>query len=667
MSELAVVCGAGGFIGGHLVRSLLDQGYRVRAVDIKPFPDWWQVYKDAVSVQCVDLRDPNECLEAVGYGRCREDVATRVYQLAADMGGMGFIENNKALCMLSVLINTHMIEAAKMFDVERYFYASSACVYSADKQQSFDIQGLKEEDAYPAMPEDGYGWEKLFSERMCRHFREDFGLETRVARFHNVYGPCFDSETEVLTDTGWKKFATLLSTDLIASRSSSGFMEFVEIAEFQERQHKGDMYLCRHSAMEQCVTADHAIFSTWSTTRRTTERYMPPFQRHIVGDTKWNRARMYFTSKADWEGVCLPSHFDLPECKMADGRSLHKPRSVKMCDWFDFVGWYLTEGSSWATPRNFTVSIVQNPGKKAQIIVGLIQRLGFKPYVNGRNIIMSNKQLYEAVQDCNRGAANKRIPRWMLGATKNLLRILFESMMAGDGNASGNRYSTVSKGMADDFSELCLKLGLHAWVRHEQGKGRGIYRVYISRRPQLCTKAHHRSIVPYKGKVYDVTLTKNHVMMVRRNGKPVWSGNCGSWTGGREKAPAAICRKVAEAKLSGKHEIEIWGDGNQVRSFQWIDDCIHGINLLMDSDIVEPLNIGSSEKVTINQLVDVVESIAGVKLECRYKLDMPKGVNGRNSDNTRIKWLLNWEPSTPLRVGLEKTYAWVEEQVRAGS
>ena len=331
MSELALVCGAGGFIGGHLVRSLLGQGYRVRAVDIKPFPDWWQVHKDAVSVQCVDLRDPNECLEAVGYGRGSEDVATRVYQLAADMGGMGFIENNKALCMLSVLINTHMLEAAKMFDVERYFYASSACVYSADKQQSFDIQGLKEEDAYPAMPEDGYGWEKLFSERMCRHFREDFGLETRVARFHNVYGP----------------------------------------------------------------------------------------------------------------------------------------------------------------------------------------------------------------------------------------------------------------------------------------------------------KA--------------------------------------SWMGGREKAPAAICRKVAEAKLSGKHEIEIWGDGNQVRSFQWIDDCIHGINLLMDSDIVEPLNIGSSEKVTINQLVDVVESIAGVNLDRRYKLDAPKGVNGRNSDNTRIKWLLNWEPSTPLRVGLEKTYAWVEEQVRAGS
>lgn len=246
-----------------------------------------------------------------------------------DMGGMGFIENNKALCMLSVLINTHLLLATRYIPVQRFFYSSSACVYAADKQKSFDVEGLKEDDAYPAMPEDGYGWEKLFSERMCRHFREDFGLQTRVARFHNVYG-------------------------------------------------------------------------------------------------------------------------------------------------------------------------------------------------------------------------------------------------------------------------------IH-----------------------------------------------------------------GSFTGGREKAPAAICRKVAEAKLSGKHEIEIWGDGNQVRSFQWIDDCIHGINLLMDSDIVDPLNIGSSEKVTINQLVDLTEEIAGVKLERRYKLDAPKGVNGRNSDNTKIKALLNWEPSTPLRVGLEKTYAWVEEQVKA--
>jgi len=328
MSELALVCGAGGFIGGHLVKSLLDRGYRVRAVDIKPFDEWWQIHQRATNHQHVDLQDPDECLTACGNGYYPADYATHVFQLAADMGGMGFIETHKAACMLSVLINTNMIQAAKLYPVQRYFYASSACVYAADKQRDPNVTGLKEEDAYPAMPEDGYGWEKLFSERMCRHFREDYGIPTRVARFHNVYGP--------------------------------------------------------------------------------------------------------------------------------------------------------------------------------------------------------------------------------------------------------------------------------------------------------------------------------H----------------GTWTGGREKAPAAICRKVAEAKLKGLDYIEIWGDGTKTRSFQWIDDCIQGIHLLTDSDIVEPLNIGSSEKVSINQLVDLVESIAGVKLERRYQLDQPQGVNGRNSDNTKIKALLGWEPSTPLKDGLKKTYAWIEKQYR---
>jgi GDP-D-mannose 3', 5'-epimerase len=317
-NDLIVVGGGGGFIGGHLLAEFRRKGFqRLRAVDIKPFGEWWQRFDDVESLQ-LDLQDKANCQTAVKG-------ATEVYNLAADMGGMGFIENNKALCMLSVLINTHMLMAARQFGVQRFFYSSSACVYAADKQTDVNVTALKEEDAYPAMPEDGYGWEKLFSERMCRHFREDFGIRTRVARFHNVYGP--------------------------------------------------------------------------------------------------------------------------------------------------------------------------------------------------------------------------------------------------------------------------------------------------------------------------------H----------------GSWMGGREKAPAAISRKVIEAKLSGKHEIEIWGDGLQTRSFQWIDDCIKGIGLIMNSGIEEPLNLGSSELVTINQLVDIVEEIAGIKLERRYNLSAPKGVRGRNSDNTKIRQLLHWEPSTPLRVGMEKTYAWIHD------
>src|SRR5271156_4716095 len=297
-----LVCGAGGFIGGHLVRTLHANGADVvRAVDIKPLDEWYQLSGDVENLS-LDLKEKDNCLR-VAAG------VSVVFQLAADMGGMGFIENNKALCMLSVLTNAHMLLAARDRGVERFFYSSSACVYNAEKQTTPTVVALKEEAASPAMPEDGYGWEKLFSERMCRHFEEDYGIQTRVARYHNVYGPL------------------------------------------------------------------------------------------------------------------------------------------------------------------------------------------------------------------------------------------------------------------------------------------------------------------------------------------------GTWTGGREKAPAAVCRKVIEAKHSGKHEIEIWGDGKQTRSFMYIDDCTKGTQMIAESDIHEPLNLGSDQLVTINQLVDIAEEIAGIKLKRNYNLSAPKGVNGRNSDNTLIKKLLGWEPS----------------------
>jgi GDP-D-mannose 3',5'-epimerase len=317
-----LVTGAGGFIGGALISVLRQQGCRdLRGVDVKPFDQWYQRFEDVENLS-LDLNLKDNCERAA-------EGASDIYNLAANMGGMGFIEANKALCMLSVLINTHMLQAAMKHGAKRFFYASSACVYNGDKQKAFEAPSLKEEDAYPALAEDGYGWEKLFSERMCRHFREDFRLYTRVARFHNVYGP--------------------------------------------------------------------------------------------------------------------------------------------------------------------------------------------------------------------------------------------------------------------------------------------------------------------------------------------W----GTWFGGREKAPAAICRKVIEAKVSGKHEIEIWGSGNQTRSFMFIDDCSEGIQKIMGSDILEPINLGSSEAVTINQLVDITEAIAGIKLKRNYDLSAPKGVNGRNSDNTLIKKYLGWEPSTPLRAGMEKTYRWIYDQYRA--
>lgn len=322
-THLILVAGAGGFIGGELVKQLLSKGHPVRAVDKKPQWQWYQRYPEAENLT-LNLEYREACVQAVNG-------CDSIYNLAADMGGMGFIELNKGLCMLSVLINTHLLMAARQCGAGRLFYASSACVYAGYKQRETDNPGLNEEDAYPADPEDGYGWEKLFSERMCRHFREDFGVETRMARFHNVYGP-------------------------------------------------------------------HGTFD-----------------------------------------------------------------------------------------------------------------------------------------------------------------------------------------------------------------------------------------------------------------------------GGREKAPAAICRKVINAVLGGPKEIEIWGDGQQTRSFQYIDDCIKGTQMIMASDIVEPINLGSAEMVSINQLVDLVEEIAGIKLERSYKLDAPRGVRGRSSDNTLIKSLLGWEPSISLMSGLEKTYAWIYDQMKDGA
>lgn len=176
-----LVAGAGGFIGGHLVKKLLLQKYEVIAVDIKPFDMWFQKYEN-VKNYSLDLKNLQNCEKVVD--RCE-----LVFNMACNMGGMGFIENNKAECMLSVLINTNLLICSKKYKIKKYFFSSSACAYNVNYQQSTFINGLKEEDAYPAMPEDGYGWEKLFSERMCRHFYEDFNLDIAVARYHNVYGP----------------------------------------------------------------------------------------------------------------------------------------------------------------------------------------------------------------------------------------------------------------------------------------------------------------------------------------------------------------------------------------------------------------------------------------------------------------------------------------------
>jgi nucleoside-diphosphate-sugar epimerase len=319
--DLIVITGAGGFIGGALTRYFHEQGFtRIRAVDKKPLPQWFQRVP-GVETLCLDLSKEENAFRAV-------EGAVEVYNLAADMGGMGFIERYRVECLRSILINTHLIEAAYRAGVQRYFFSSSACVYNTTLQQDPNVRALKESDAYPAMAERGYGWEKLLSEMFCQEYWAERGLKTFIARFHNVYGP--------------------------------------------------------------------------------------------------------------------------------------------------------------------------------------------------------------------------------------------------------------------------------------------------------------------------------H----------------GTWFGGREKAPAALCRKVIEAIDNGTYEIEIWGDGTQTRSFMYIDDCLYGIDRIVHCDklIATPINLGSSELVSINDLVSLIEAIAGVKVRRRYKLDAPRGVAGRNSDNTFIRSVLGWEPNTPLREGLAKTYAWIQSQ-----
>jgi GDP-D-mannose 3',5'-epimerase len=317
-----LICGAGGFIGGHLVKSLMDEGHELVCADIKPLENWFQIFEDNQNFS-LDLKSYDNCLKVtknVDY----------IYNMACNMGGMGFIENNKAECMLSVLINTNLLRACLINKVEKYFFSSSACVYNAKKQKKIFIDGLKEGDAYPAEPEDGYGWEKLFSERMCRHFTEDFNLQTRVMRYHNVYGPL------------------------------------------------------------------------------------------------------------------------------------------------------------------------------------------------------------------------------------------------------------------------------------------------------------------------------------------------GTYDGGREKAPAALSRKIVLAKINNEKEIEVWGDGEQTRSFMYIDDCLAGTKKIFNSNLTDVYNLGSSEQVSINQLIDIIEKIADYKVNRKYLLDKPKGVRGRSSDNNKIKLDLGWEPSIKLLDGLTKTYQWIDEQIKSG-
>lgn len=669
---MKVLCaGAGGFIGGHMVGRLLADGHEVRAVDIKLPDDWYQLHVGAEN-RVGDLSKIEECRRAVAG-------CDQVINLAADMGGMGFIESNKMACMYSVITSTFMLKAAFEGGVGRYAYASSACVYNADKQSDPGVVALRESDAFPAMAEPGYGWEKLFSELFCRYALDE-GLETRVARYHNVFGTCYDEITEIMTHDGFKFFRDLVATDKVATRTATGDLEFHRPLAYQDLPYEGWMKRFQARSYDLLVTPDHAMAIV---DRRTDTK----LRRLAAAEVAASRA--FLVRHAGWEGVEVGT-FTIPAMEFIPSAPFQrrnrngtvstislrrsKPaRTVAMDDWLEFLGWYIAEGccikSKQGRTWDYIVDIRQFDHQNTMEIVSVIRRLGFHPSIQDGRVKVSSKALYLVLQPLGH-AGEKYVPSYVRDLSSRQLKILLTAMIKGDGTFRRDRfyaYTTKSKRLCDHVTEIATKLGMAVTTSYRSADPER--RVGATYNLGFSVHTVHKILESnvtdewYQGRVYDVTVP-NHVILVRRNGKTMWSGNCGTWDGGREKAPAAISRKVAQAKLSGDHRIQIWGDGEQTRSFCYIDDCVEGTLRLMASDVREPLNIGSSELVSINELVSIVEDIAGVTLERSYQLDAPQGVRGRNSDNQKIKELLGWEPSIPLRAGLEKTYQWVEEQVK---
>lgn len=641
-----------GFIGWHLAKRLKEEGNYVVGVDVK-FPEFNRFVGDHFLIK--DLRIKENVEEVMGQEY------DEVYTLAADMGGAGFVftgEHDHEIITGNALINIYT--ALNAHRVGRVFFSSSACVYSPELRFRDDF---REESAYPANPDSDYGVEKLFSERVYLAQKKAI---VRIARYHNIFGPCYDEETEVLTRDGWKFFKDVKSSDEFATRDSDGTMLYMRAKEKQEYHYTGKMYKLESSAASQLVTPDHNLYVSRKTTaKNSVGKFVSvdtPFELIRACELTWDSSRIRFTSKFNWIGEKLPEEYTIQEVRMSDGRKKHPQKKVSMGDWFELVGWYVSEGSSFVTPSNYTVCITQYMGSERNRIMDLLKNMGIH-YSEDKmktQIIISNKQIYESLKGCGVGARNKRIPKWMLFAKKEVLFRLYESLMLGDGT-DDKRYSTVSPELKDGFMELALKLGYAVNCSKENNKHGGTYRISLCKRESHVTKRSSRSIVEYNGIVYDVTLPKHHLLLIRRNGKVCWSGNCGSWCGGREKAPAAMCRKVAEAEDGG--EVEIWGDGGQERTFLYIDDCLDATIALMRSPHTGPLNIGSEEVVSIDGLADIVADIAGKKLSKKH-IPGPVGVNRRTSNNDRITEILDWKPKLTLREGLEKTYQWVEHMVK---
>jgi nucleoside-diphosphate-sugar epimerase len=647
--KTALVCGAGGFIGHHLVKRLKNDGYYVRGVDIKR-PEFSKTMADQFMV--LDLRDKKNCEKALTIEKGFDEV----YQLAADMGGMGFIHSQESEIMYnSALINLNMANAAiRNFKVPKYFFSSSVCIY---RDMKIGEAELDEAGAYPAMPDNEYGWEKLYAERLALTFGRHGKTEVRIARFQN----CYDDKTEILTDQGWKLFKNIQKANKIATRDSKGYMTFESPTEIQTIPYKGKMFLAQNKRIDLAVTPNHNVFA--SLRRNHLMAYIP------IKDV-WNKKNFFFSRKALWNGK-TKDKFVLPSVCMEDGRSL-KSSSKKIFPmklWLKFMGYFLSEGSCFkvkntdGTINGYRVVITQNPGKIADEIILTLKQLGYSPYItNEKEICITSKQLYNYCKQFGK-AHDKYIPREFMDLDKSYLVELFKSLNQGDGDKNRGRYSSVSKRLADDVQELAIKLGYGAIV--SLNKGEPIFRVLFNNETVHRISPEHKTEIDYDGIVYDVTVP-NHVILVRRNGKSFWGGNCygpeGTWQGGREKAPAAICRKVA--MINGpKGTIEVWGDGTAVRSYTYVDDMVDGIVRLMKSNIKIPVNIGNPDYESVDELVKIVAEVAGKKVSIKH-IKGPVGVQSRNFSNKQI-YKTGWKAKNNLKKGIEQTYPWIEKQVNS--
>lgn len=684
-----LILGGGGFIGGHLAKRLKKEGNWVRIVDIKKHEYFEE--KDICDEFVIgDLRDPS-LVSVIMYGPEQHSTSDNVnsfdevYQLAADMGGAGYIftgEHDSDVMHNSALINLNVAKEAVAKNVKKLFYSSSACMYPEHNQLDPENPNCEESSAYPANPDSEYGWEKLFSERLYMAYHRNNGLNIRIARFHNIFGPCFDDKTEVLTNDGWKYFKDTDNNDEFATLSDTNKLVYLKPVKKQAYMYKGDMYKTSSKSVDQLVTPDHKIYVSSNTTINN-KTVKNNFALRQAKNLKWDINRLYYTSNFEWDGMCENTHYFLPKTYMADGRNLHNIKCVDMFDWFEFIGWFVSEGCKFKTPTNYTVVITQYEKTNhfnREEIKNLLKRMGinFSEDKNQKHIIINDKQLYNTLENEGiiNGAKNKSIPKWMLKYSKEYLTILYNSMMKGDGNKSNRRYNTTSPILKDQFMEIALKLGKVVTASETEKRKKDnhskIYRIYISERKYMCTKRESRSIVQYNGMVYDVTLPSYHLLLVRRNGKVCWSGNCGTWRGGKEKAPAAMCRKAAETPDG--NVLEVWGDGKQTRSFLYIDECVEAILRLMNSSFMGPVNIGSEEMVTINELARmaiilsrkniVIQNIYGDEFLVKYGHKCPIGVKGRNSDNKLYKEKIGWTVSEPLFNGLMETYEWIEEQIK---